>query len=1025
MEYAWLLMASMLVFLMQAGFLCLESGKIRSKNSINVAAKNISDFMIAAIIYWLFGFALMFGQSYAGIFGTTLFNFGANQGPYQVSFFIFQMMFCGTAATILSGAVAERMTFQGYIYATILLSALIYPLAGHWAWSAFFDENNPGWLQQFGFVDFAGSTVVHSVGGWVALAAIMIIGPRLGRFDSASPFPVGNNIPLSVLGTLLIWLGWFGFNGGSTLIFGADVPMIILNTTLAAAWGGITAALIHYILHRYIDVTFIMNGVIAGLVAITAACHAVSPQASALIGLVAGVVMLVGCGLMARLRIDDALGVVPTHLFAGIWGTLAVALFADLDTLGTGLTRFGQFQAQLLGVASIGLFAFTVSYLVLRIINRLTSLRVSKDNELQGMNISEHRASTELIDLLSNMHRQGQQGLFSQPVPVEPFTEVGQIASQYNSVIQRVNDEIAKRDNAIENFKSSEKRKSAILDSSMDSILTIDFKGYIIEFNQAAERTFGYLKKQVTDKSFQQLFVSEKDRETFINSLQHRFASPNGLLINRRNSLTLRRYSSDQFPAEITITGTNIDSDLLPEFTFHVRDVTREVKLQAKLKQLAYSDPLTGLYNRTFLLETLNRALQRELPQQGLVAVFFMDLDKFKKVNDTLGHKAGDELLNEVARRLTQSTRHSDAIARWGGDEFVVMIAGNIHYDFIRAKAAEFLQIMRSPIMLMGREINIPTSIGVAITDGQPINAEQLIQQADIAMYSAKQQGRDNFQFFVPEMANQALRQFNFEQEIRAAIADAQQFFLVYQPKVNQQANVVGFETLVRWNHPAEGLIMPGEFIPLVEESDMIILLDEKIIKLALNQLKQWQNLGYDIQPVSINISGRHLITGDLVSFIAEQLEYFELSGELIEFEITEGVLLSDIDRCIKVMTELKALNINLSIDDFGTGYSSLNYLKRLPIDVLKIDRSFVDECTTSVEDGQIVSTIINLANNLDLRIVAEGVETQQQFDYLLSKGCEIFQGYYFHKPMMPQQAQGLLNLNKRSSRASMADWVN
>ncbi|MEM7016010.1 MAG: EAL domain-containing protein [Pseudomonadota bacterium] len=825
----------------------------------------------------------------------------------------------------------------------------------------------------------------------------------LGRFDSDKPFPVGNNIPMSVLGTLLIWLGWFGFNGGSTLVFSSQVPGILLNTSLAAAWGGLAASACHYYAHRYIDVTSIINGVIAGLVAITASCYAVSPQDAALIGVVAGIILVLGTTLLDKLKIDDALGVVPAHLFAGIWGTLAVALLADMSVLNTGLSRQEQFIIQLIGITAIGIYAFTASFIALSIINRIKPLRVSIRHEQQGMNITEHRASTELIDLLSSMHRQETDGQFSEPVPVEPFTEVGQIANQYNKVIQRVNDEIGKRDSAIDNFRHSEKRKGAILDSSMDSILTVDFKGSIIEFNPAAERTFGYLKKQVKDKSFSDLFIRPEEQHKFVTSLEHKFSAPNGLLINFRNSIILRRSSDDQFPAEITITEANFGSDLRNEYTLHVRDVTRELKLQEKLKTLAYSDPLTGLYNRTYLLKSLSNALYDQRQHSGMVALFFIDLDKFKKINDTLGHKAGDELLNEVASRLSKTTRNSDTIARWGGDEFIVMIAGDINIQFINAKANEFLQTMREPLVLAGREISIPTSIGVAIAHTETTSADQLIQHADIAMYSAKQMGRDNCQFFHPDMAHKAQQQFNFEQEMRKAIAHDEQFHMVYQPKLDITNEIIGFEALIRWEHPEEGLIMPDVFIPIAEESEIIIALGEQAIRQTFAQLRAWQNKGLQVLPTSINISGKHLVSGDLISFIKAGLDSFELDGSLIELEITEGVLVTDIEQCIAVMAELKALNISVSIDDFGTGYSSLNYLKTLPIDVLKIDRSFVDECATSMEDGKIVSTIINLSNSLELKTVAEGVETIEQLNFLVAKGCKIFQGYYFYKPLQPK----------------------
>jgi len=1021
MEYSWLLITAFLVFIMQAGFLCLETGKIRSKNSINVAAKNISDFIIAVLVYWAFGFALMFGESQNGLWGGSEFFFGDQQSPYQISFFLFQTMFCGTAATLLSGAVAERMSFVGYLTISLVLSAVIYPVVGHWAWSSVYIEGNAGWLQEYGFVDFAGSTIVHSVGGYVALAAIVIIGPRIGRFDNQQAMPVGNNLPMSVLGTLLLWLGWFGFNGGSTLVLNEHVPKIILNTCLAAVAGGLVSSLCHYRARRFFDVGYILNGVIAGLVSITAGCHVMSTQAALVVGLVAGLVLYWGTLWLEKLKIDDALGVVPAHLFAGIWGTFAVAVFGDLSLIGTGLSRAEQVYAQLLGIVSIGVYSLSLSFILLWLINRFIPLRVSREDELQGMNVSEHHASTELIDLLDSMASQQRRGQFSDPVPVEPFTEVGQIASQYNQVIDRVNSEISKRDDAIESFRASEKRKSAILDSSMDSIISIDLEGRIIEFNPAAERTFGYLKEQVINKSFITLFVLPKDQQEVASSLAFKFSSSQGLLRHRRNSITLTRHSAHEFPAEITITGASFGSSMDNEFTLHIRDVTRQLKLRDKLRQLAYSDPLTGLYNRTYLMEALNKIALRKHEGRSQVLLFFMDLDRFKKINDTLGHKAGDELLCEVAKRLVDVTRASDIIARWGGDEFVILFTDSVTIDLAHKKANAILSIMRQPLELDGRVINIPTSIGVAFADVAEIKAEQLIQHADIAMYYAKQRGRDNYQLFEAEMAHKAARSFDYEQEMQKGLNEHQQFSIVYQPKVNAERKLLGLEALMRWNHPQEGNISPSEFIPLAEESDLIIQLGELAIAQVCQQLFVWKKLAYPKIVVSVNISGKHLVSGRLEPFVSKMLQQYQLDGEQLEFEITEGVLLTDIERCIEVMSGLKQLNIQISVDDFGTGYSSLNYLKRLPIDVLKIDRSFVEECASTVEDGQICSTIINLANNLELVTVAEGVETREQLDFLQHHGCYIYQGFYFYRPMSADAITQLLLKQEHLSIAEMA----
>lgn len=1013
MDFGWLLIAASLVFLMQAGFLCLETGKIRSKNSINVAAKNLADFILAVIIFWLFGFGLMFGDSSWGILGTSAFLFGADQTPWEYSFFFFQLMFCGTAATLMSGAVAERITFFGYVIITIILCSLIYPIVGHWAWASIYNSANSGWLEAKGFVDFAGSTVVHSVGGWVALAAVMILGPRLGRFSKNRQMPSGSNLPMSVLGTLLIWLGWFGFNGGSTLAMNDDVPPVLLHTCLAAAFGGLTSATVFVARHRYVDVTFILNGVIAGLVAITAGANVVTPGGSALIGIIGGLVYYVGTGLLVRWKIDDVLGVVPAHLFAGAWGTVAVALFGVADKLPLPFVE--QLKIQFLGVSVIGAYCFAVSYGFIYAINKLIPLRVSARNEMLGMNISEHHASTELIDLMGSMKSQERRGNFTNSVPVEPFTEVGQIARQYNRVIQRVQDEMNSREQAIDNFRSSEQRKSAILDSSMDSIITIDLNGEIIEFNPAAERTFGAIKGQVIGKNFISLFVLPDDQPIVRNSLSHKFAASSGLLINRRNAMALRRRTGDEFPAEIAITDAKLGREIKNEFTLHVRDVTRQHKVQAKLKQLAYSDPLTGLYNRTYLMESLQLALSREAGSEYRTAVFFLDLDRFKKINDTLGHKAGDELLLEVAARLMRVTRESDTIARWGGDEFVILMTGTLGEDVIENTASKILEVMREPMILNGRELKIPTSIGVAISDAEDESPELIIQHADIAMYYAKEDGRDNYKLFKPEMANKASEQFDLEQALRKAISEKDQFVVVYQPKVDENQLVVGLEALVRWQHPDGQLIPPGNFIPQAEEANLIIPIEEQIIELVCRQLATWRTANLPLLPVAINLSGKHLLSPALLPFVELQLERFGLEGELIEFEVTEGVFLTDIDRCKQVLTDLRKRKIRISIDDFGTGYSSLNYLKTLPVDVLKIDRSFVEECTTSQEDEKICATIIRLAENLHLRTIAEGVETQAQFDFLKQHGCNEFQGYYFYRPLQEHEITNIIELQSKA----------
>lgn len=999
----------MLVFLMQAGFLCLESGRTRSKNSINVAAKNIGDFIVSAGIFWLFGFGIMFGPSINGWFGVGDFVFGEDKAATQITFFLFQMMFCSTAATLTSGAIAERARFSSYMYITIILSAFIYPFVGHWVWAGGYNPDNSGWLQAMGFIDFAGSTVVHSVGGWVALASVLIVGPRIDRFKKNTKFPSGSNLPMAAMGTLLIWFGWFGFNGGSTLVFDAKVPVIILNTCLAAIWGGLIATLIHHKSQGFVDMGASLNGIIAGLVAVTASCHAVSPAEAAVIGAVSGLIVHYGTELMDYLKLDDALRVIPAHLFAGMWGTIAVALFGDPEKLGTGLSFLSQLGVQVFGIIVVGLFSFICCFLLLKWVNKFSPLRVSREDELTGLNISEHQASTELIDLLDDMQTHQNKGDFTLQVKEEPFTEVGQIARKYNEVISKVSKEMAQRESAISKFKISEKRKSAILDSSMDCIISIDWQGNIIEFNPAAERTFGCLKAEVVQQSFINNFALDKDIQKFNQSLKLQFVDASGLVLNRRREIMLKRAAGQTFPAEVTITISKLNNGQNNEFTLHLRDVTQQQKIKNRLNFLAYHDSLTHLSNRTHLVSELNFQVARAKKSSGIIALFFLDLDKFKKINDTLGHKTGDFLLCQVAERLKTACRENDVIARLGGDEFIVVMTGDLTEALITRKAENILSVMREPILLNGKNYQIATSIGVAISVNGDIETDELIQRADIAMYSAKFYGRDNFKLYTEKMGQKAQEEVSLERRIKQAI-EKDEFSVAYQPKVKADKTVVSLEALIRWEQPELGLISPKEFIPIAEQSNLIVQIGEIMIDKVLGQLSEWIDLDSRVVPIAINISGRQLVAEDFVAHVEKKLTEHGINGEYLEFEITEGILIQDIENCIAVLNQLKALHIKVSIDDFGTGYSSLSYLKKLPLDILKIDRSFVNECDSKTEDAEICATIINLAKNLSLLTVAEGVETQSQFKTLQKMGCQLYQGYYFHLPQEAKHIHHLLN---------------
>ncbi len=449
LDIFWILLCAALVMLMQAGFCCLESGLVRSKNSINVAFKNFADFLISSALFWVFGFALMFGTSYGGLLGTTGFFFDGSGGPWLTAFFIFQLMFCGTATTIVSGAVAERMRLTGYLVVATILAGVIYPVVGHWAWGGSESDSASGWLKAMGFIDFAGTTVVHSVGGWISLAAIIIIGPRIGRFGAGAATIHGHDLPMVTLGVFLLWFGWFGFNGGSTLGLTGEVPLVLLNTTMSGAFGGLAAMAISWRVYRRPDVAVIMNGSLAGLVGITGSAHIMTPVAAMAIGSIAGAIMFGATVLLERLKLDDVVGAFPVHGCGGVWGTLAIPIFGDPATWGTGLTRWEQFLIQATGVGACFMWAFCGGFVLLWLVNRWLPLRIDPEGERIGLNVAEHGASTEIFDLLTEMERHREGSDFSQHVSVEPHTEIGQIALQYNRVLDRVNAETTRREAAL------------------------------------------------------------------------------------------------------------------------------------------------------------------------------------------------------------------------------------------------------------------------------------------------------------------------------------------------------------------------------------------------------------------------------------------------------------------------------------------------------------------------------------------------------------------------------------------------
>ncbi len=430
-------------------------------------------------------------------------------------------------------------------------------------------------------------------------------------------------------------------------------------------------------------------------------------------------------------------------------------------------------------------------------------------------------------------------------------------------------------------------------------------------------------------------------------------------------------------------------------------DITNDIKNQKTIEKLAYFDGLTGLANRTLLKDRMTKAIQNAKRTQDLLAVIFLDLDHFKLINDTLGHSVGDELLAYIASLLKTQLRESDTLSRLGGDEFVILLPIIKDIDTASNIASKIQQTLESKHDIGTHGLYITSSIGVAIYPEHGTTSDELIRNADTAMYEAKNEGRNKYKIYSQSMGNFVDKQLNLEQDLTTAVKRKTEIEVFYQPKIESLTQKIsGAEALVRWRHPTKGLIFPDDFIYMAESTGLMVELGNIIIEASIKQVQEWNEFGFNNLKVAINLSARQFQDINLVPFVASMLSKFNVDGSQVEFEITESISMANMPTTFRILTELKELGVSIAIDDFGTGHSSLAYLKKFPIDTLKIDKSFIIDIAESDEDKVIAQTIISMAHSLGMKTVAEGVETQTHVTLLKQLKCDLLQGYFYTKPI-------------------------
>jgi len=601
----------------------------------------------------------------------------------------------------------------------------------------------------------------------------------------------------------------------------------------------------------------------------------------------------------------------------------------------------------------------------------------------------------------------------------ETVTDVIEVAhryyhSTYNPVYDKngqVNGVIGVSNDITESHLIEQKMRifSSALEQTADLVMITDRQGVIEYVNPAFEETTGYSRQEIIGENPRILRSGKHDQE-FYQQLWNTILRGevfNEVLINARKDGSI-------YYEEKTITPVKDSGGMISHYVSTGKNISERMRVQERLHYMAHHDSLTKLPNRNLFMDRLRQAMARARWHKRLIAVMFLDLDHFKTINDSLGHIIGDQLLVQLTQRFSSGVRAGDTVARFGGDEFAILLDDIASEKDISQLAKKLLDSMISPFAVQGHELFMTASIGVSIFPNDAEDPETLLRNADVAMYRAKDMGRNNYQFYSNEMSARAFERLTMENSLRHALK-REEFFLLYQPQVEiRSRRIVGVEALLRWQHPELGLVLPSDFIPLLEETGFIVEVGDWVLHHALKQAVDWNHAGFDFLKVSINLSSRQFNNPDFISLLQSVVMNAGLEPQNIELELTESMLMRSASKTISALNSISQFGISIAVDDFGTGYSSLNYLRRFPISTLKIDSSFIRDVTRDEDDRAIATAIIVMAQCLNLIVIAEGVETEEQSAFLQRLDCNQIQGNIFSPPVSADEISRMLNEQER-----------
>jgi len=1007
----WLVFATFLVLSMQAGFLMLEGGRVRSKNSINVAQKNITDLVVIWIVFFALGFTLMFGLSISDLMGGREEAFGAS--PLH---FMFQVAFCSTCATIVSGAVAERMSFRAYLTLVAIIGVLIYPVAGRLVWGNTYNPDVSAWLGELGFMDFAGGTVVHGVGAWVGLVAVLMIGPRIGRFDeNGQPQTMpAHNAVIALFGVFVLMLGWLGFNTGTIQPGDPLMTQVLFNTLTTAVFGGAAGMFIGFVMDKGVfNPSRVTSGLLGGLVCGTSGINVMGPYDSMWVGLLGGIVATAAAHiLLHKFKFDDPLDVVATHGVAGFVGTLIIPFVAPISALQLG-SRLEQFGIQFLGVMVVLVFTSAVTFASLLIMKRFMQIRVSAEAEKIGLNYTEHGESIGLSRLQNTLNSKiASNDSFSNDIVVDSDDEHSELASTLNKVIHKY--ELASNE-----IKVARQRFQQFAETASDWLWETD-ENLIITFvhTNSAHSMDVSLDENVGLSLLDTLKLGQVEMDQVATCIKNEVATPvfEALLLNNNTF-------SEPFSVEVRGVPNHNSAGVLTGYRGTITDISVRKAAEDKALYLAIHDELTCLPNRRALSVNLKENFRDAYQHEKAVVVAGMDLDGFKLVNDAYGHLVGDTLLKKVATRLTNFLRPADSAYRTGGDEFVIVLTGleqGSALDMGRAITERLIEELSAPYYIDSLQVRIGVTIGLSTYPHHSKDVLDLLRMADLALYDAKEAGKGRVHCFEHELDHDAKLQLELEQDLNRAL-EQDEFYLVYQPQVDAASGVVtGYEALIRWQHPQRGEIQPADFIAVADRLNLMDSIGAYVLDKACAFASTWKNNNTATIPrIAVNVSPQQFRNKDFFDLVVETLERHQLPAERLELEITEDVLVHDFNAVSAVLNDLQAIGVAIAVDDFGSGQTSLRYLNQFPLSTIKIDRSFIQHLAVSPKAAEITRTIVMLGRKLGINVLAEGVEQTDQLELLREWKCDEIQGFLFARPMSEKDVVLTMSQTNEGNKAA------